>query len=156
MFKRILVAIDGSETSRHALDAALELAKDSDASLRVVYVLTDPLVYWDSPGYDPSIMRKALSEEGARLNTEATDLMHKHGVRGDTRIVDAGAMGDIPTFIVRAAGDYQAQLLVLGTHGRRGVPRFLLGSVAEHCVRLTALPVLLVPWHESAHPAPHP
>src|ERR1700730_13770952 len=109
MFKRILVAIDGSETSRHALDAALTLAQDSDASLRVVYVLTNPPVYWDSPGYDPSIMRTALTEEGAMLNAGATDLMRKHGVHGDTQIVDAGAMGDIPTFIISAAHDYQAQ-----------------------------------------------
>lgn len=145
MFERILVAIDGSNTSQRALNAALDLATSNGAILRAIYVLADPPVLWDAPGYDPSIVRAALAEEGERLRAETTRLLGQRGVHGDALVVDAGVFQDIADCIVRTAMQFRADILVLGTHGRRGVRRLVLGSVAERCVRLAALPVLLVP-----------
>ena len=151
MFERIIVAVDGSETARRALDAALDIASHVDASLRVIYVIADPTIYWDAPGYDPSILHNALAEEGEKLRGESIELFRKRDVRGDMKVIDKDALDDVATSIVEAACEFHAHLLVLGTHGRRGVRRLLLGSVAEHCARLAALPVLLIPGREPIH-----
>jgi nucleotide-binding universal stress UspA family protein len=74
MFERIIVAVDGSETGRRALDAALDMASLLRSSLRVVYVLADPAAWWDAPGYDLSVLRRALLDEGTKLSEEASAL----------------------------------------------------------------------------------
>ena len=71
MYKTILAPIDGSATSARAFDTALQLARDNDAELRAVYVVDNPLVVYDSPGYDPSILRDAMCEEGKRVTDAA-------------------------------------------------------------------------------------
>ncbi len=64
MYTRILVAVDGSHTSRRAFDAALALAKSSGAVLQPFYVVENTPMYFEAPGYDPSILRNRLVEEG--------------------------------------------------------------------------------------------
>jgi len=71
MYKRILVAIDGSETSEHAFDTALQLARDNDAQLQPLYVVDNPLMAYDASGYDPTILHDAFVEEGQRLLADA-------------------------------------------------------------------------------------
>jgi nucleotide-binding universal stress UspA family protein len=151
MYKRIFVAIDGSDTGRLARDAAFDLAQEQDATLRAAYILADPPVYWDAPGYDPSIVRNALAEEGALLKAETAALMDARHIRGDACVVEAAVFEDVAECIVKAARDFGADVLVLGTHGRRGVRRLMLGSVAERCLRLAALPVLLIPGRVTGH-----
>ncbi|KAA0999027.1 universal stress protein [Paraburkholderia panacisoli] len=146
MYKRILVAIDGSETAEHAFDSALQLARDSDAQLQPLYVVANPLLAYDAYGYDPKILRDACVEEGQRLMADALARMRHENVAGVPRIVDVAPIGeDIPERIRTSANEFNADLLVLGTHGRRGFKRLFLGSVAERVVRSASLPVLLVP-----------
>jgi nucleotide-binding universal stress UspA family protein len=76
VYKHILVAIDGSETSVLALDAALQIAREADAELQPVYIIDAPLMAYDAPGYDPSILRDALIKEGTRVTNEALGKMH--------------------------------------------------------------------------------
>jgi nucleotide-binding universal stress UspA family protein len=145
MYKRILVAVDGSNTSRRAFEAALNLASSEGAELRPFYVVDNTPMYFEAPGYDPSILRNRLIDQGKELGTELTGAMRAKGVAGEVAVGEASSLDDISTVVLKAAAAFNADLLVMGTHGRRGVQRLFLGSVAERCVRQAALPVLLIP-----------
>ncbi|MFM0038469.1 universal stress protein [Paraburkholderia strydomiana] len=146
MYQKILVAVDGSETSTRALNAAIELARDSGARLQPLFVVDVPLMSYDAPGYDPSYVRDALTEEGRRVLADAAALMGTAGVTGPTRLAETELMTgeDIAHCIQRAAEEFGADVVVMGTHGRRGVRRLMLGSVAERFLRIAACPVLLI------------
>jgi nucleotide-binding universal stress UspA family protein len=145
MYTRILVAVDGSNTSRRAFEAALALAKSNGAILRPFYVVETTPLYFEAPGYDPSVLRNRLVEEGKELGAEFAKTMIDHGVKGELVVGEASSLDDVATVVLKAAADFKADLLVMGTHGRRGFQRLILGSVAERCVRQASLPVLLVP-----------
>jgi nucleotide-binding universal stress UspA family protein len=145
MYKRILVAVDGSNTSRRAFEAALSLASSQGAELQPFYVIENSPMYFDAPGYDPSILRNQLVEQGKELGVEFTQAMRAQGVAGNLAVGEASPSDDVSTVVLKAAAAFNADLLVMGTHGRRGVQRLFLGSVAERCVRQAALPVLLIP-----------
>ena len=150
MYRRILVAIDGSETSEHAFDTALQLASDNDAQLQPLYVVDNPLMTYDAAGYDPTTLRDAMVEEGQRLLADALARMKNENVAGVPRLVDVAPIGeDISERVRISASEFNADLLVLGTHGRRGFRRLFLGSVAERVVRSASLPVLLVPSRQA-------
>jgi nucleotide-binding universal stress UspA family protein len=149
MFHRILVALDGSETASHALDAALDLAAASCADLMPLYVIDIPVIAYDVPGFDPSVFRDAFVEEGRRIATDAQARMTSRGVSGTARTVEAIAPGeDVAHRIVKAAALWHADAIVMGTHGRRGFRRLVLGSVAERVLRHAGCPVLMIPAHE--------
>ncbi|HYS64874.1 MAG TPA: universal stress protein [Paraburkholderia sp.] len=153
MHQQILVAVDGSETSTRALDAALQLAHDADAKLQPLFVVDVPLLSYDVPGYDPSYVRNALLEEGAHVIDDAVASMKRADVQGTPRIIETEPAGDdIAHCILRAASDFKADLVVMGTHGRRGFQRLVLGSVAERFLRVAQCAVLMIPAH-SAKPA---
>ncbi len=145
MYKRILVAVDGSDTSRHAFDAALALAQSHGAALQPFYVVENAAIYYNVPGYDPSVLRDQLVEQGNDLAKEFTQRMQAVGVKGEARVGEASSLADVSSLILEGATAFGADLLVLGTHGRRGFRRLVLGSIAEQCVRHASLPVLLIP-----------
>jgi nucleotide-binding universal stress UspA family protein len=145
MYTRILVAVDGSNTSRRAFQAALALAKSSGAVLQPFYVVENTPMYFEAPGYDPSVLRNRLVEEGKELGAEFAKAMIEQGVKGELVVGEASTSDDVSVVVLKAAADFNADLLVMGTHGRRGFQRLILGSVAERCVRQANLPVLLIP-----------
>jgi nucleotide-binding universal stress UspA family protein len=148
MFTRILVAIDGSETSQHAFDAALKLAHDNSAELQTLYVVDIPANTYSAPGIDPSGLDDAMREEGNTVIAAARAQMTHNDIKGEARFVDDFPLGQgIAHSILNAATDMNADLVVMGTHGRRGFQRLLLGSVAERFVRMACCPVLLIPAH---------
>ena len=149
MYKRILVAVDGSETSSRALTAAVELARESDAQLQPLYVVDMPLMSYDVPGYDPSYVRDALVEDGRHVLADAAARMAGADVKGSPRMVETDLMSgdDIARSIQLAAHKFGADVVVMGTHGRRGVRRLVLGSVAEHFLRIATCPILLISAH---------
>jgi nucleotide-binding universal stress UspA family protein len=145
MYTRILVAVDGSNTSRRAFEGALNLAAKLGATLRAFYAVENTPMYFDAPGYDPSVLRNRLVEQGKELTAELSAAMHEHGVTGDITVGEASSLEDVPSLVLQAAAEFNAELIVMGTHGRRGMQRLILGSVAERCVRQSTLPVLLIP-----------
>jgi nucleotide-binding universal stress UspA family protein len=145
MYKRILVAVDGSDTSRRAFEAALALAKAMGATLQPYYVIENTPMYFDAPGYDPSILRNQMIAQGNELAAQLTGTMREQGVNGEMLTGEASSLDDVPTLVLNAAKTAGADLIVMGTHGRRGFQRLILGSVAERCVRQSTLPVLLIP-----------
>jgi nucleotide-binding universal stress UspA family protein len=155
MYTRILVPIDGSETSSHALDAALKLAHEHDAELRPIYVVDVPQLMYSGPACDPSLVRDAFVTEGAQVLTDAAARMQRAGVKGSTLTVEVDPLGDdIAQRITAAANDFGADLVVMGTHGRRGWRRLVLGSVAERFLRISTRPVLLVPLNSAEKKEP--
>jgi nucleotide-binding universal stress UspA family protein len=145
MYKRILVAIDGSQTSHRAFEAALDLAQIHGAVLQPYYVVENTPLYFDVPGYDPSALRTRLVDEGSKLGREAAEAMKERGVAGEAAVGEASSVDDVSTLVLDAARAFNADLLVMGTHGRKGFQRLILGSVAERCLRQATLPVLLIP-----------
>ncbi|HEV7836051.1 MAG TPA: universal stress protein [Caballeronia sp.] len=154
MFKRIVVAIDGSRASRRAFEAALELAATHGAVLQPYYVVENAPVYYDVPGYDPTILRDELADQGAKFADEANAEMKQHGVQGAAVIAEGSSVDDVAEMVLAAAAAFNADLLVMGTHGRKGFQRLILGSVAERCLRQATLPVLLIPAASRADAVP--
>ncbi|MGU7780949.1 universal stress protein [Burkholderia sp. PU8-34] len=150
MYSNILVALDGSETSSQALDAALTLASESGARLTPVYVIDFLVPAYDVAGYDPSILIDAFREEGLRVTDDAAKRMAAHGVPGTPQIVDTDPGENVAERILIVARQTGADLIVMGTHGRRGIRRLVLGSVAERVLRGATRPVLMI----TAHGAP--
>ncbi|KVL28294.1 universal stress protein UspA [Burkholderia territorii] len=146
MYSNILVALDGSDTSSRALDAALNLASETGARLTPVYVVDFLVPAYDTYGYDPSILVDAFREEGLRVTEDAAKRMKARDVAGTPQISNVAPAGeDVAQRIVGLAGELNADLIVIGTHGRRGFRRVVLGSVAERVLRQARCPVLMIP-----------
>jgi nucleotide-binding universal stress UspA family protein len=144
MYRRILVPIDGSETSARALQEALKLA-DRETQLRLLYVLEETYLL-DAEGYayiDYDALQKALRDTGERALAAAAEKVRRSGAKAETALFEAKGER-IAALIASDARDWKADLIVLGTHGRSGLNRLLLGSVAEGVARAASVPVLLV------------
>lgn len=145
MYDRILLAVDGSPTADRALDEAIQLAKNLGAELVIAHVIDNAYLKYDVGYIDIRGFTEALITQGKEIVAAARAKAEKAGVRARGVVVDdpIGTF-DIGFAIEQTAQDVGAQVLVLGTHGRRGFRRLLLGSVAESVLRQSTLPVLLV------------
>jgi nucleotide-binding universal stress UspA family protein len=141
MYKRILVPFDGSDTSREALDSAIQLARESGGRLRIIHSL-DELRYMTPYDYTVEVLETARSSANAAL-AQALELTMAAGVVAETALLEGLdlRLGDVVADDARA---WSADLVVVGTHGRRGVGRVLLGSGAEQIIRQAPVPVLAV------------
>jgi len=144
MYQRILVPIDGSATSERALQEAIKLAAGK-AQLRLVYVVEEayPL---DAEGYayiDYSELQEAVRKTGERTLAQAAVKVRRSGITAETTLLDVPGER-VASVIDNEALKWKADLIVIGTHGRSGLSRMLLGSVAEDVVRGASIPVLLV------------
>ena len=145
MYTHILVPVDGSPTSNRGLDEAVKLAQLTGAKLRLIHVI-DELVYavgMDGMGTMAADLLPLLREGGEQILAKCRARVEASGVAVDTVLSD-GYVGRVCDRVVAEAAAWHADLIVLGTHGRRGVGRVLLGSDAEQIVRLAMTPVLLV------------
>jgi nucleotide-binding universal stress UspA family protein len=147
MYSRILVAIDGSPGAAHALQHAVGLAKGLSASLRIIHVVDIGLLpYGPELSIDIDALLDARYAAAEKILAAARDSVQAPGLEVETRLLDpATPVQHVAAAIAEAAASWPADLLVLGTHGRRGVERWLLGSVAEGVARRSTVPVLLVP-----------
>ena len=149
MYRRILVPVDGSHTSTLGLQEAVRLAKDQDASLRVVHVVDESIVTQDFGGYvNAGDLFESLRDDGKKVLKNALALARRAGIDAQGAIYETMGMG-VADVLVREAKKWKADLIVLGTHGRRGVKRAVLGSDAETILRSAPAPVLMVRSVES-------
>lgn len=141
MYKRILVPVDGSEASTKALVAALQLARESSGRVRLLHAL-DELAYLSGFEVGGDLLGIAR-DYGAKTLQEALTVAGSAGVPADTKLVESrGArLGDV---VAAEAREWEADLVVVGTHGRRGLGRVLIGSGAEQVIRQAPVPVLAV------------
>ncbi|WP_353148884.1 universal stress protein [Pollutimonas bauzanensis] len=146
MYAKIMVAVDGSPIAMHALDEAMLLAKIHGAELMSVYVVEYPHTYISDLGYDPLPITEALVSEGRHVLEKAECLMKSRQIDSKSLLVDnRPTLDSIAEQLQKVADEYAADLVILGTHGRGGFKRLLLGSVAQDFVRITCRPVLLIP-----------
>ncbi len=141
LFKKILVPIDGSSSANKALAYALKLAQADHADVRLVYCI-DELSLLSSHEYSGE-MAQLARESGHKILQDGMALANAAHVKADTRLVDRVGQR-LGESVADAAGDWGADLVVIGTHGRRGIGRVLLGSGAEQVMRMSPVPVLMV------------
>jgi nucleotide-binding universal stress UspA family protein len=144
MFKRILVAVDGSQTANRGLKTAISMAREQGAALQILHVIDERV-----PALNPEVgiyvddMFRLLREGGKKILAAAVAQAEKEGMR--CQPVSVETMGlPVADVVVRQAKKFRADLIVLGTHGRRGISRLVMGSDAEGVVRESTVPVLLV------------
>lgn len=141
--RRVLYATDFSPASRPALALAMRLARHDGARLLVVHVLTPPSPFAANGGPAPSSYLELLHRTRRAARHELAAWLARvrgAGLRAQARRVE----GNPSEQIVRLAGRWHADLIVIGTHGRTGVRRFMMGSVAERVVQRSPRPVLTV------------
>ncbi|NRF70974.1 universal stress protein [Aquincola sp. S2] len=144
MFRHILVPLDGSATAERGLQQAIRLATAHPSSILLLHVIDDFPTMREFASYE-----LLAQEQEARANVPAAMLAAavqqaaQAGVTAASRV--AFAVLDLPDTIVDIASKEHCELIVLGTHGRRGLARAVIGSVAEGVARRSPVPVMLVP-----------
>lgn len=144
MYSRILVPLDGSHTAERGLDEALKLCSGTAARLCLLHVIDAyaMLVELASIANSDQLMAQARKYGDGVLNA-AKDKAAGAGIGADTSIVEL-THGRISEAIIDEAARTGCDLIVMGSHGRRGVARMTLGSCAEQVLRSASVPVLLV------------
>jgi nucleotide-binding universal stress UspA family protein len=146
MYKRIAVAVDGSETSTAALNEAVKLGKVMKSTLLLLYVCEEMPIVWNTDGMTPfplEELTKAFIDAGNKLLRQDKASVAESGLKVETKLVE-NYNGRIGAVISQEAEKWLADLLVVGTHGRKGINHLLMGSVAEGVMRSAKMPVLLV------------
>ena len=144
-YKRILVPVDGSPTANKGLHEAIELAKAQGASIRLVHVADEHSIAMMGIEYAAGIdeLMRSVSASGRNILRTAERAVRRAGLEPSAVMLET-LTGPVADPIVSEAKKWRADLIVIGTHGRRGVRRLVMGSDAEQIVRLSPVPVLLV------------
>ena len=144
MYERVLVPVDGSDASHAGLSEALALAAEHQSRLRLVHVVDDLITM---PMYEGAIFAGELIEQlrkqGRKLLDECLALCKKKGIAAEAVLLERVG-GQAAVLVIEQALEWPAELIVMGTHGRKGLKRIVLGSDAEYVVRHATVPVLLV------------
>lgn len=145
MYKRVLAPVDGSSTSDVALHEAMKFVSDQKAELRIIYVIEDIAPMGDVEVLNIHEIREALRQSGRQLLAKAEAVARAAGIEAETQLIETGPPGTrIASMIAAEAKAWPADLIVIGTHGRRGLDHLLMGSVAEGVLRIAPVPVLLI------------
>lgn len=147
-FRRLLVAFDGSPPARKALAAAVELARHGNASLRLFHSIGN-LAFLGDYQYGGPVIEEAKAR-GDQLLREAAEVARSAGVEQQSAI-GVGTLG-LGEAVAHDSAEWGADLVVIGTHGRKGWRRAVLGSGAVQIVRESHLPVLLIPGVDRSGP----
>lgn len=143
MYQKILVPVDGSSTSDYALKEAIKLARLHHAQLALIHVYED-IFYWVDDSYiNYAELQETMRTSGERILERARAKVEEAGLTADMKLLEA-KNERTANLIVAEAERWQAELIVIGTHGRTGFSRLVLGSVAEGVVRTAPMPVLLI------------
>ncbi|UTH75519.1 universal stress protein [Chromobacterium sp. IIBBL 290-4] len=147
MYRHLIAAIDGSNNSDKALNEAIRVAKHTDARLTLVHIASlrdlavDSLgVYAGDPGYDLAL------QQGEEALARAQKLARDAGLINVASHLEKSWEGghDLADLLIGYAQSQQADLIVLGTHGRKGLAHLFLGSFAEDILRRSPIPLLVV------------
>jgi nucleotide-binding universal stress UspA family protein len=144
MYSKILFPTDGSDESAAVLEHAVDLAQQYDATLEGLFV-GDQRSYAGMAG---DMDREQIREAQAEVGEEALDRVRSAGGSEGIDVATTQSVGVPADEILEVAGEDDVDLIVMGTHGRTGIKRALLGSVAERVVRQSPIPIHLVPVGE--------
>ena len=143
MFEHILVPVDGSPTARQAINKALGIAEKFGSTITLIYVI-DPYAFTGVGtdfSYGQSEYLSAATAEGHDAISAATRIFEEHGIPVKGSVVEGHTVYKAILDTAQAAG---ADLIVMGSHGRRGLEKLVLGSVAAQVLAHTHLAVLVV------------
>jgi len=140
MYDHVLVPTDGSDPAAAATEHALAVAERFDATVHALYVVDVDGIAHEAPGLGLDALRDALREEGEAATAAVAERTADRGVD----VTEAVIEGLAEDAIVDYAEENDVDLIVMGTHGRRGVERYVVGSVTERVVRATDVPTLVV------------
>ena len=144
-YKQIMVAIDESETSSLALKEAIRLAKDQKAELRVVHIIDESIINPAESHVDYATLWQTYRDEGQRFIDRISAELRQSKVKFNCYLIELKPFtGRLAEKIIEEAESWPADMLVLGTHGRRGFHHLFLGSIAESVMRIATMPVLLI------------
>lgn len=144
MYGKILVPVDGSEASTLGLNEAIAIAKSQGSQIRLVHIVNEFILdYTYSPGLYATNLIETLRKSGQAILDLAETVVKRQGITPECVLLESigGRAADL---IIAQAKGWSANLIVMGTHGRRGLARIALGSDAEEVVRASTVPVLLV------------
>ena len=144
-YQHILVAVDGSPTSEYAVVQATSLARSTGGRIRLLNVM-DPLTHisgFERPEIYLQEVLPRLQKAGETLLQQARERVAQQGVAVDTVLLE-NLSARVAQLVVEHASAWGADLIVLGTHGRRGLHRVMMGSDAEQIARTSPVPELLV------------
>ena len=137
MYDRILLPTDGSDASDRATEQAIGLARETGAELHVLFVVEDI-------PYAPEMMDDEVEDRLRAIGDEALEDIRARADEAGVDVVAALREGVPHVTILEYADEADADVVVMGTHGRSGLDRYLLGSVTERIVRTSDVPVLTV------------
>ena len=144
MYRRILVPVDGSDTAKKGLTEAVKLAEALESELRIIHIVDDSaLALNPEAGVAAAPLVEDFAEAGRQILEEARALAEAAGAPAGI-VLHENFTGRVADLIVDEANKWGAELIVMGTHGRRGIRHAVLGSDAEAVVRGAKVPVLLV------------
>ncbi|CAJ9524541.1 universal stress protein [Burkholderia pseudomallei] len=151
MYKKIFAALDGSRSASVALDEGIKIAETFGATVTAVCVVEHKprLVDVDTAYVEPQDDDGSATDIATRVLADAKARLAQHRVEGLVRAIDSYGE-DIAEVLMRTAAECDADLIVMGTRGRHGLRRLLLGSVAESLLRIADRPVLLRRHDEAA------
>ncbi|MGA2779608.1 MAG: universal stress protein [Steroidobacteraceae bacterium] len=150
MYQKILVPVDGSDTALLGLNEAVKLAKNQSGAIRLVHIVDEYVLdYAYSPGLYATNVIETMRATGQSVLDKATALVKESGVPVESVLLETIG-GPAADLIVEQAKAWPADLIVIGTHGRRGLRRLAMGSDAEQVLRSAPVPVLLVRRAEKA------
>jgi len=151
MYKRIMVAVDESFMTSQVMEAAIELAKATGAQVAICHAIDETILAQREVAM---MLPNSVGKTEARMRLGAEGFLDKllqtvrsAGVEAEIKLVES-EQKHVSDMLIDAAGEWQADLLVVGTHGRRGIERFFVGSVAERLVRKGQTSLLLVRGEE--------
>jgi len=149
MYKRILCPIDGSPTSNAGMIESIKLAKDQHANLLFLHVIDTYFpILGASEAFDRSEIDEIIRNNGKKVLKVAEENAKEADIKADVKMVDTFGSG-VATIIVQHAEEWAADLIVIGTHGLRGIERLVMGSDAETVLRKSPVPVLVVKKHKA-------
>lgn len=142
MFDRILIPTDGSDAVRPAVEMALNLAETHDAMLHVLFIVDQPTSVSGAGGGFSGLdnLLNELEEKGHQTTDAIAEQANASDIETETAVRRGNPHDDILTY----ANEHDIDVIVMGTHGRTGVKRALVGSVTENVVRHSEIPVLTV------------
>ncbi|WP_181692827.1 universal stress protein [Natronomonas sp. LN261] len=149
MYERILIPTDGSDVAEVAIEQAIDLAAKYDAELHALYVVDTDAVAYGLGTEQVDRLQQGHFDEMTELKDEAnaaTDVVHELAEEHGVEVIEHHAGGQPHKMIANYAEDNDIDLIVMGSHGRSGVRRALLGSVTERTLRSTHTPVLVVDY----------
>jgi len=153
---KILIAIDGSPAAEHAAAYGFDIARKFNSAVGIANIVEPAIIPQMSTSTDP-IMGLPTGVNGIE-EIELMDIQKQqsehivddaiHKLAGDLEVTHFNEFGSTADGIIQCSKDFKADLIVIGTHSRSGLDRLLMGSIAEHVVRHSEVPVLVVPMKE--------